>query len=294
MNRNDFLSMMGKAAPIDPKLTSDVGEIVAIFPYFQSAHLMLLKCLHQNGDVRFGNQLRLSSIHIADREILYHYLYPQKAENEKPVNQKSEIFTGPDMDQTVIESAKNSQEMIDESEKDSTQEASVTEEVSDEETLVGLIDSGDMTDDPVSIVPADEYKGESELLELDLQNNDIKEEIKDDREEVSQTESAVNLSQSDLIDRFIIANPRIEPVKGKREFSPEDRAVPLEGDGDGEDEDEGEGEGVFVTETLARIYISQSYYSKAIDIFEKLSLKYPEKSSYFATQIEKVKEYLKK
>ena len=85
--------------------------------------------------------------------------------------------------------------------------------------------------------------------------------------------------QADLIDKFIIANPRIEPVRDKTDKPVEDISQPFT-----------EEKGEFVTETLARIYINQGYYSKAIDIYEKLSLKYPEKSSYFATQIEKVKE----
>ena len=89
--------------------------------------------------------------------------------------------------------------------------------------------------------------------------------------------------QSDLIDRFISANPRIEPQKDKNFVANEDLSKPFIEESDG-----------LVTETLAKIYVGQGYYSKAIDIYERLSLKFPEKSSYFATQIEKVKEHIKK
>ena len=49
----------------------------------------------------------------------------------------------------------------------------------------------------------------------------------------------------------------------------------------------------FLTETLARIYVKQGYYLKAIQSYEKLSLKIPEKSIYFASQIESVRELIK-
>jgi hypothetical protein len=125
----------------------------------------------------------------------------------------------------------------------------------------------------------------SELLELDLDDGakllSGENTLSDEPDKTGKNTN--KLLQSELIDKFIIANPRIEPHKDKTIVPTEDisrlfveESVSL------------------VSETLAKIYLSQGYYSKAIDIYEKLSLKFPEKSSYFASQIEKVKEYIKK
>ena len=133
--------------------------------------------------------------------------------------------------------------------------------------------------DPGFAVPAN-----GDLLELDLGEPPaaIPDAVHDTADE---SDDAVKHSrqqmQADLIDRFISENPRIEPVKSDQPV--EDISIPFV-----------EERGGLVTETLARIYINQGYYSRAVDIYEKLCLKFPEKSSYFASQIEKVKDLIKK
>lgn len=46
---------------------------------------------------------------------------------------------------------------------------------------------------------------------------------------------------------------------------------------------------VFYTETLAKIYTEQGFYKRAIDVYAKLILLYPEKSSYFASLVQELK-----
>jgi len=52
-------------------------------------------------------------------------------------------------------------------------------------------------------------------------------------------------------------------------------------------------QGKFVTETLAEIYLKQALWDKAINAYEVLSLKYPEKSGFFADRIREIKKHKK-
>ncbi|NNU34691.1 hypothetical protein HK413_12615 [Mucilaginibacter sp. S1162] len=79
-----------------------------------------------------------------------------------------------------------------------------------------------------------------------------------------------------IIERFIQQEPHIQPPSGNK-LDTENKAKRSS-----EDKEE------LVTETLARIYTEQMLYHKAILTYKKLMLKYPEKSLYFAGQIEQL------
>lgn len=86
--------------------------------------------------------------------------------------------------------------------------------------------------------------------------------------------------QDSLIKKFIETDPSIPKLTAENTDSPEITAA------DTNPAQE------FLSETLAKIYVRQQLYDKAIATYLKLSLKYPEKSIYFANQIEKINEKL--
>ena len=80
----------------------------------------------------------------------------------------------------------------------------------------------------------------------------------------------------DLIDKFIATNPKIKPVK----HSDTNQATK---------ELQTTDYNTLMTETLAKVYLEQKKYENAIKAYRILSLKYPEKSSFFATRIKAIK-----
>lgn len=312
MNRNDFLNMIGSRAPLNRSVLGEVYELVDLFPYCQSAHMLLLKGLSDNDDIKFEKQLRNSALHIADREVLYYLLKSDKLPEPEVENKVAETESSdteiadqsPFMQQTVIETAKNSDLLISEFEKgiekEEENEDLVTSMTGESYSVLMTETNPDEESESVILLMDDNAEGEEErvvfmdpgfsmpvtdeLLELDSEAIETVREEYENNENISEDSKIDSRKQfqNDLIDKFIIANPRIEPIRDKSDLPGEDLSVSHTFE-----------KGSFVTETLARIYVSQGYYSKAIEIYEKLSLKFPEKSSYFATQIEKVKEYIK-
>ncbi len=93
--------------------------------------------------------------------------------------------------------------------------------------------------------------------------------IKEDKEEIKDANK--------IIEKFLKEQPKINQPKKEKEYLEEQDTNSLV---DNED---------IISETLALVYEKQGYYEKAIKIYNKLSLKFPEKSSYFANQIQNLK-----
>jgi tetratricopeptide (TPR) repeat protein len=88
---------------------------------------------------------------------------------------------------------------------------------------------------------------------------------------------SINQKQKlELIDKFIESNPKIPAVK-------KDAVANINFDLNKEDHS------MLMTETLAKVYLEQKKYQKAIQAYEILILKYPEKISFFADRISDIK-----
>jgi len=83
-------------------------------------------------------------------------------------------------------------------------------------------------------------------------------------------------SKSEIIDTFIKSNPKIKPVSKQHSI------IDISKESSLENKD-------LMTETLAKVYLEQKKYTKAAQAYHILSLKYPEKSSFFANRIKAIK-----
>ena len=222
----------------------ELRSLLALYPYFQTARLLMLQNLYLLHDATFDEELRRASAYITDRRVLFkmiegrHYEYrnmiPQKS-TAKPKTVETEDRTS-----TLIDN------FLDQIPKDYVEET--------ERKAKRKPTPADAAVDYISYLVEVEPEGTQEMPG-----------------EVPQ------MPGQDLIDSFINDDKGKFTLSDTPEYRPEPQSEP--------ENDEIEVGGEFFTETLARIYIKQGRYSKALEIIQRLSLQIPKKNAYFADQI---------
>lgn len=106
--------------------------------------------------------------------------------------------------------------------------------------------------------------------------------LQEDEEDSAPEQSEIpKLRGHELIDGFIERSEGETSIRLQPAANNETLLVEEEGEAHHEEDED---DSCF-TETLAKIYVKQHRYSKALEIIKKLSLKYPKKNAYFADQI---------
>jgi hypothetical protein len=310
---------------LDKQSTAELQKLVIDFPYFQTAHLLFSMSAKKWDASIYQQSLKKTAIVATNRAHLFHLI--NQAENEKviekevePVIVKQAIIEEKIISELVVEEI-NKQEEI-KHELDILKATDVVTETKKEEVEVAnkkeLI-AEDVLEKEIEKQVVAAYieieinktqelynptKGKEEpenfsdwLLFLKKNNGqsyqNIEDQVNEKKErkltpkvkDVPSSGEVTNktLSQKErnkaLIDKIIETNPGL--IRNKEEpkfFTPDTKAK----------ESLIENEHL-VTETLAKIYALQGSVNKAVRAYEILSLKFPQKSAYFASLIQKLK-----
>ena len=221
----------------------ELRSLLALYPYFQTARLLMLQNLYLLHDPTFDEELRRASAYITDRRVVFkmiegrHYEYRNMAKQQQA---KPKVAENEDRTTTLIDN------FLDQIPKDYDEEG--------ERKSKRKPTPADAAVDYISYLVEVEPEGTQEMPG-----------------EVPQ------MPGQDLIDSFINDDKGKFTLSDEVEYRPEPQPEAKN--------DEIEVGGEFFTETLARIYIKQGRYSKALEIIRRLSLENPKKNAYFADQI---------
>ncbi|KVV14321.1 tetratricopeptide repeat protein [Flavobacterium sp. TMP13] len=298
MNVTDYTFLLNKPEKITEKHTDDLGTVLNEFPYFQSARALRLKGLYTANSFKYNFALKVTAAHTTDRTVLFEFITSdtftsiQKAYFERKALDLLDISVV-DSEHIVGEVAIEEEAIAINTKEEQERESVVVDPI--EKSILTSIKEAD------SRIILDTPKTTEEKLELgkplDFSENE-KHSFEEwlqlarvtpiERQEVIATpdeiepEPTIDLleeekkKKAEIINKFIKTNPKISPVKSAPVSS-------VQIDTNKEDHS------YLMTETLARVYLEQKKYTKAIQAYEILILKYPEKISFFADRISDIK-----
>ena len=253
MNKSKLLMYMNNPELLGDRDLSEIKELVDEYPCFQSARMLYVKNLRNQGYSNYGKVLRETAVFVTnrtklfflldDRVIIKHDAAPEQIEAE------AEVFDFGKMAEvagfTLAPPA--------------TEKTKATPDNLIETPILPYFDNLSDTFDPAEI---------RQTLGNKNKQAATKQQTQKDR-------------QTELLDKF--KEIRIKPSIATESIESENDNIDLSIKSSTENTD-------LMSETLAQIYLKNGLHEKALNMYEKLRLKYPEKNAYFAARIKEIKE----
>lgn len=258
----DIAHLIQHPEEMDKETLYDLRSLLAVYPYFQTARILMLQNLYLLHDSSFDEELRRAAVYITDRRVIFQMIEAAhyKIRNAKsPTQDAQKENGGSDRTSALIDDFLDSIPKDNEEDKKTSRKKMPADpsrdyisyllEMEDDQTQGGGQDGNNGDGHP--------QDGKAGSRTVDLIDNFLE-------------DGGFNLNFDD-------DSPTAQ-VRGAAD-SPADE--PLE---HGDNENVAEGNQGYFTETLARIYIKQGHYEKALEIIKQLNLNNSKKNAYFADQ----------
>jgi hypothetical protein len=276
MNVTDYTFLINKPDTINSAYTDALGNILNEFPYFQSARALRLKGLFNQNSFKYNYALKVTAAHTTDRSILFDFITSEHfdtLQNDLYDKKNLELMNMEVVDSEIVHPKtilEQQQKALELSILTSIKEATNNNDTISDNESESVIELGK----PIDFTPNEKHSFQEWLqlsrtqpIDRSIENNS--KTFEDSMEEERKKKAA-------LIDKFIETNPKIAPIKPGTAPAPQFELNSSDNTH-------------LMTETLARVYLEQKKYQKAIQAYEILILKYPEKSSFFADHISEIR-----
>lgn len=297
MTTTDFTYLLNHPDAITEQQTLELERILSEFPYFQSARALRLKGLYNQNSFMYNLKLKKTAATTTDRAVLFDFITSDTFLGESKSQFKKNKIDLHDI--VVFDTEVVSPKWTTTEEKRQQSVLSSIDAAQQKESLVSIETDEPLaarhTETEVKIVEEPHQELEigkplafsqndthsfQEWLQLTKYKPIVREEALKEAVSQENTDEQVKIQDEKqrkiaLIDKFIEVNPKIiadknTPIIPVVELQPIDNTS-------------------LMTETLAKVYLEQKKYQRAIDAYDILILKYPEKSVFFADRIENIK-----
>ena len=268
MTAQEYSDLLNNFDPKSEEQRKVFEKITYRYPYFQSAYAHYLKTLKAQEQYNYDLILRKTAVLSPERETLHQWL---EKDLEKKNAQPLEVITNKAVDKDIPKAEANEET---ETIKPIKEENSTP--VQAEETLPLEKNQKEKIKDK----PVKKTKPKKKEMPMAMTYTDWV--IYSSKGKITPKEKKKSLDEKiALIDTFLENRPKIPPV---RQDQPK---VDLSANNEFNKEE-------LMTETLAKVYLQQKKFKKALYAYQILSLKYPEKNSFFADQIKNIKQLQQK